>query len=75
MSTLVIAEHDNNNLKPATLNTVAAANVIGGAVHILIAGSPLPLLILPALLLFLERRVRHCHSLQLYREHCITEEE
>ena len=39
MSTLVIAEHDNTNLKPATLNTVAAANVIGGAVHILVAGS------------------------------------
>ena len=38
MSTLVIAEHDNTNLKPATLNTVAAANVIGGAVHILVAG-------------------------------------
>jgi len=38
MSTLVIAEHDNSNLKPATLNTVAAANVIGGAVHILVAG-------------------------------------
>ena len=39
MSTLVIAEHDNSNLKPATLNTVAAANVIGGAVHILVAGN------------------------------------
>ena len=39
MSTLVIAEHDNTNLKPATLNTVAAANLIGGAVHILVAGS------------------------------------
>jgi len=39
MSTLVIAEHDNVNLKPATLNTVAAANVIGGAVHILVAGN------------------------------------
>jgi electron transfer flavoprotein alpha subunit len=39
MSTLVIAEHDNSNLKPATLNTVAAANLIGGAVHILIAGN------------------------------------
>ena len=38
MRTLVIAEHDNTNLKPATLNTVAAANVIGGAVHILVAG-------------------------------------
>ena len=39
MNTLVIAEHDNTNLKPATLNTVAAANVIGGAVHILVAGN------------------------------------
>ena len=39
MSTLVIAEHDNTNLKPATLNTVAAANVIGVAVHILVAGN------------------------------------
>ncbi|MDA8781542.1 FAD-binding protein [Gammaproteobacteria bacterium] len=39
MSTLVIVEHDNTNLKPATLNTVAAANVIGGAVHILVAGN------------------------------------
>ncbi|MDB2370678.1 FAD-binding protein [Gammaproteobacteria bacterium] len=39
MSTLVIAEHDNTNLKPATLNTVAAANVIGGAVHMLVAGN------------------------------------
>jgi len=39
MSTLVIAEHDNTNLKPATLNTVAAANVIGGAVYILVAGN------------------------------------
>jgi electron transfer flavoprotein alpha subunit len=39
MSALVIAEHDNTNLKPATLNTVAAANVIGGAVHILVAGN------------------------------------
>ena len=39
MSTLVIAEHDNTNLKPATLNTVAGANVIGGAVHILVIGN------------------------------------
>ena len=39
MSALVIAEHDNTNLKPATLNTVAAANVIGGPVHILVAGN------------------------------------
>jgi electron transfer flavoprotein alpha subunit len=39
MSTLVIAEHDNSNLKPSTLNTVAAANAIGGPVHLLVVGS------------------------------------
>jgi len=39
MTILVIAEHDNAQLKPATLNTVAAAAKIGGDVHILVAGS------------------------------------
>jgi electron transfer flavoprotein alpha subunit len=39
MSILVIAEHDNQSLKGATLNTVAAAAKIGGDVHVLVAGS------------------------------------
>ena len=38
MSILVIAEHDNSILKPATLNTVAAANKIGDSIHLLVAG-------------------------------------
>ncbi|MBJ7537439.1 electron transfer flavoprotein subunit alpha/FixB family protein [Marinomonas transparens] len=38
MSVLVIAEHDNKSLKPATLNTVTAATQIDADVHILIAG-------------------------------------
>lgn len=38
MTNLVIAEHDNSSLKPATLNTVAAAAKIGGDVHVLVAG-------------------------------------
>ena len=38
MTTLVIAEHDNASLKPATLNTVAAAQALGGDVDILVAG-------------------------------------
>ena len=38
MSVLVIAEHDNASLKPATLNTVTAANQCGGDVHVLVAG-------------------------------------
>ena len=39
MSILVIAEHDNQALKAATLNTVAAAQKIGGEVHVLVAGA------------------------------------
>ena len=38
MSALVIAEHDNASIKPATLNTVTAAALCGGDVHILVAG-------------------------------------
>ena len=39
MSILVIAEHDNNNLKGATLNTVAAAKELGSEITLLVAGS------------------------------------
>ncbi|KZD12287.1 electron transfer flavoprotein subunit alpha/FixB family protein [Oceanibaculum pacificum] len=40
MSILVVAEHDNAALKPATLNTVAAAKQIGaGDIHVLVAGA------------------------------------
>lgn len=38
MSVLVIAEHDNQSIKPSTLNTVAAAAKIGGDVHVFVAG-------------------------------------
>jgi electron transfer flavoprotein alpha subunit len=36
---LVVAEHDNAALKPATLNAVAAAAAIGDDIHLLVAGS------------------------------------
>ena len=39
MSTLVIAEHDNSTLNPATLNAVAAAQALGGDIDILVAGA------------------------------------
>ena len=39
MTILVIAEHDNKALAPATLNTVAAAAKIGGDVHVLVVGN------------------------------------
>lgn len=38
MATLVIAEHDNAALNVATLNTVAAAQAIGGDIEVLVAG-------------------------------------
>ena len=38
MTALVIAEHDHRTLKPATLNTVAAAAACGAEVHVLVAG-------------------------------------
>ena len=38
MTVLVIAEHDNQSLKSATLNTVTAAAQLGGDIHVLVAG-------------------------------------
>jgi electron transfer flavoprotein alpha subunit len=38
MSILVVAEHDNATLKTATLNTITAAQKIGGEIHVLVAG-------------------------------------
>jgi len=38
MTTLVIAEHDDVSIKAATLNTIAAAQQIGGDIHMLVAG-------------------------------------
>ena len=39
MSILVIAEHDNSNIKGATLSTIAAATQITGDITLMIAGS------------------------------------
>ena len=41
MSILVIAEHDNQSLKGATLNAMTAASKIGGDVHIAVIGANL----------------------------------
>jgi electron transfer flavoprotein alpha subunit len=38
MPILVLAEHDNKTVKKATLNTVAAAQKLGGDIHVLVAG-------------------------------------
>ena len=39
MAVLVIAEHDNRTIKPATLNTVAAAAQLGAEVTVMVIGS------------------------------------
>ncbi|RDE09023.1 electron transfer flavoprotein subunit alpha/FixB family protein [Pelagibacterium lacus] len=39
MSILVLAEHDNSALSPATARTVAAALAIGGTIDVLVAGA------------------------------------
>jgi electron transfer flavoprotein alpha subunit len=39
MSILVIAEHDNENLSPATFNTISASKKISSDIDILVAGS------------------------------------
>src|SRR5688500_20120593 len=38
MAVLVVAEHDNKTVRKATLNAVAAAQKLGGDLHVLIAG-------------------------------------
>jgi electron transfer flavoprotein alpha subunit len=38
MPILVLAEHDNSKVKKATLNTIAAAQKLGGDIHVLVAG-------------------------------------
>lgn len=38
MKTLVLAEHDNRAIRKSTLNTVTAAQEIGGEIHVLVAG-------------------------------------
>ena len=38
MAVLLIAEHDNASLKPATLNAFTAAKAIGGDLVVLVAG-------------------------------------
>ena len=39
MSVLLIAEHDNSNLKVFTLNAISAASKINADVHVLVAGN------------------------------------
>src|SRR5438105_15353580 len=39
MTILVLAEHDNAELKSSTLHTLGAAQKIGGEIHVLVVGN------------------------------------
>lgn len=39
MQHLILVEHDNSEVKPAVLNTVTAAQAVGGTLHLLVAGT------------------------------------
>lgn len=39
MTTLILVEHEDNEIRPATYNVVTAASQIGGDVHLLVAGA------------------------------------
>ena len=39
MSILILAEHEEGEIRPATLNVVTAATQIGGDIHLLVAGN------------------------------------
>ena len=39
MSVLLVAEHNNKELKPFTYNAVSAANKVGEELHILVLGN------------------------------------
>ncbi len=39
MSTLILVEHENGQIRPATLSVVTAATQLGGDIHLLVAGS------------------------------------
>ena len=38
MTSLVLADHDNASLKDSTAKAVSAAHLLGGDVHVLVAG-------------------------------------
>lgn len=44
MSVLILAEHEDGEIRPATLNVVTAASQLGGDIHLLVAGENVSML-------------------------------
>ena len=62
MSVLLIAEHNNKNLKPFTLNAITAASKIDADVHVLVAGSGSENVAKEVAGIPLVKKVLHCDS-------------
>ncbi|MDN0075291.1 FAD-binding protein [Crenobacter sp. SG2303] len=62
MAILVVAEHDNQQLKAATLNTVTAASLVGQDVDLLIAGAQCAEVARQAAQIRGVRKVLHCDA-------------
>ena len=62
MSVLLIAEHDNKNLKPFTFNAISAASKIDAEVHVLVAGSGSESVAKEVAGIPLVKKVLHCDS-------------
>ena len=62
MSILLIAEHNNSNLKSFTLNTITAASKINKEIHILVAGSKCENVAKELSLIPLVKKVLYCDS-------------
>ena len=63
MSVLVIAEHDNSNLKVFTLNTISAASKIDPDIHVLVAGNKCDNVAKAAAAVPIVKKVLHSDSL------------
>ena len=68
MAILVIAEHDNENLKDATHKTVTAAQAIGGDIDILVAGKGVKDVAAEAAKIAGVRKVLACDHVSLKRQ-------
>ena len=63
MSILLIAEHNNSNLRVFTLNTITAASKIDQEIHVLVAGNKCEGVAKEATLIPLVKKVIYCDSI------------
>ena len=62
MPTLLIAEHNNSNLKVFTLNAITAASKIDQEIHVLVAGSKCDSVAKEVATIPLVKKVFYCDS-------------